>query len=85
MSGRGYALKKVGQAIFTMVFVVSFNFFLFRVMPSDPVAILTRIEGKQLSDTERQAKIAELGLDKPLLPQFFDYLGDLAVFDLGTR
>ncbi|MEX1100895.1 MAG: ABC transporter permease [Actinomycetota bacterium] len=84
MSGRGYALKKVGQAAFTIVFVVSFNFFLFRIMPSDPVAILTRIEGKQLSDTERQEKIAELGLDKPLVPQFFDYMGDLAQGDLGT-
>lgn len=67
-----------------MLFVVSFNFFLFRIMPSDPVAILTRVEGKQLSQTERQQKIEELGLDEPLVPQFFDYLGDLARFDLGT-
>ena len=50
-----------------MLFVVSFNFFLFRIMPSDPVAILTRVEGKQLSQTERQQKIEEL-----LFEQSFD-------------
>ena len=37
--------QEVGQAIVTMVFVVSFNFFLFRVMPGDPVGLLAKSEG----------------------------------------
>jgi len=37
---RRYILGKVAQAILTLAFVMVFNFFLFRVLPGDPGALL---------------------------------------------
>jgi peptide/nickel transport system permease protein len=69
---RGYVLRKLFQAFLTLLTVVVFNFFLFRVLPADPVALLTRSQGAQLS------------LDKPLFPgQFLDFMGDTLRLDFG--
>ncbi len=45
----GFISKKVLGALVTLIFVVCFNFFLFRVVDADPVANLFR--GKELSQT----------------------------------
>jgi peptide/nickel transport system permease protein len=81
MSGRWLA-GKTAAAVLTLVFVIVFNFFLFRVM-GDPTTQFTRIPNatqQELDDLR-----AEYGLDKPLLTgQFADYVGDTATLDLGT-
>ena len=66
------------QALLTLLFVVVFNFFLFRVLPGDPVAFLTRGARARRLSVEEQAELrAEFGLDKPSFPgQFVDYMGD---------
>jgi peptide/nickel transport system permease protein len=70
--------------LLTLAFVLVFNFFLFRIMPSDPIRILTRQRGARLT-AEAQAELArELGLDKSLPGQFVDYLGDLVRGNLGN-
>jgi peptide/nickel transport system permease protein len=60
-----------------------FNFFLFRIMPGDPVRLLTRQKGVELSKDAQAALVEDLGLDKPLPAQFLDYVGDLSRGDLG--
>ena len=42
MGTRKYLLGKILQALLTLVFVLVFNFFLFRVIPGDPAALLLR-------------------------------------------
>ena len=79
-----YLLRKLAQALFTLFFILAVNFFLFRVMPSDPVRLLTRQRGVQLSPQAQQSLIEDLGLDKPLFAQFVDYLGDTLRFDFGN-
>ena len=79
-----YVVRKLVQALFTLFFILTVNFFLFRVMPSDPVRLLTRQRGVQLSPAAQESLIADLGLDKPLLSQFISYLGDTARFDFGN-
>ncbi len=79
-----YLLRKLSQALFTLFFILAVNFFLFRVMPSDPVRLLTRQRGVQLSPQAQQGLIEDLGLDKPLFAQFVDYLGDTVRFDFGN-
>jgi peptide/nickel transport system permease protein len=65
-----YVVNRVLAAISTLVFVVLFNFFLFRVMPGDPVGLYTR--GRNMDpDQIRQMRAA---LDKPILQQLFEYL-----------
>jgi peptide/nickel transport system permease protein len=72
---------KVAAAFLTLIFVLVFNFFLFRVM-GDPTTQLARLP--RATPEEIQKLRASYGLDKPLLGQFVDYVGDTARLDLGT-
>jgi peptide/nickel transport system permease protein len=71
---------KVGAAFLTLIFVLVFNFFLFRVM-GDPTAQLARLP--RATPEEITQLRHNYGLDKPLLGQFADYVGDTARLDLG--
>ncbi len=79
MSGRWLA-GKVAAALLTLVFVLVFNFFLFRVM-GDPTTQLARLPNSTPEEIEKLRE--DYGIDKPILGQFADYVGDTARFDLG--
>ncbi len=79
MSGRWLA-GKFGAALLTLLFVIVFNFFLFRVM-GDPTTQLARLP--QATPEEIEDLRADYGLDKPLSGQFVDYMGDTLTLDLG--
>src|SRR5690242_15191212 len=64
----------------TLIFVVVFNFFLFRAV-GDPKKDLIR---SRLSPAARQAVIRERGLDKDKLTQFRIYVGQTLRGDLGN-
>jgi peptide/nickel transport system permease protein len=79
MSGRWLA-GKVAAALVTLVFVLVFNFFLFRVM-GDPTTQLARLPN---STPEQIEKLREdYGIDKPIVGQFADYAGDTIRLDMG--
>lgn len=68
--------------VFTVLIVFTINFILIHVAPGDPVSI---IMGKENNDPAlRQALMAKYGLDKPLIEQYFIYMGDVLQGDLGT-
>lgn len=75
MGTRRYVAGKVLQALLTLAFVLVFNFFLFRVMPGDPAALLLRGTGALSRATIAQLN-EDLGLDQPLPRQFVTYVGD---------
>jgi peptide/nickel transport system permease protein len=78
---RRWLAGKVAAALVTFAFVLVFNFFLFRVM-GDPTTQLARLPR---STPQEIAKLrASYGLDKPLLGQFVDYVGDTLRLDLGV-
>jgi peptide/nickel transport system permease protein len=79
MSGRWLG-GKVAAALVTLVFVLVFNFFLFRVM-GDPTTQLARLPNSTPEEIEKLRE--DYGIDKPILGQFADYAGDTARFDLG--
>jgi peptide/nickel transport system permease protein len=83
MGGRRYFLSKILAAVATLFFVVTFNFVLFRVMPGDPVRLLARAQGLELSQQAQRELIEDLGLNDPLPQQYLNYLGDLLRGDLG--
>jgi len=80
VSGRWLA-GKAGAAALTLAFVLVFNFFLFRVM-GDPTAQLARLPNASPEEIEKLQ--AQYGLDKPIVGQFTDYVGDTLQLDLGT-
>ena len=62
--------SKVLRAVITLAFVVVFNFFLFRMLPGDPIGLYTRgrnQDAEQLAELRRE-------LDKPILEQFLTYV-----------
>ncbi len=69
-------------SLLTLLFVVAFNFFLFRVVQSDPVATLFR--GRNISDETRAELEREFGLDKSTSEQFVLYLRETAQLNLGV-
>jgi peptide/nickel transport system permease protein len=72
---------KVAGSLLTLAFVVCFNFFLFRVVESDPVATLFR--GHNLTQEQRDELTREFGLDKSTGGQFVAYLEQTATLNLG--
>ena len=79
---RRYLAGKVFQALLTLAFVLVFNFFLFRVMPGDPVALLLRGTSALTEETVRDLR-GDLGLDQPLPLQFLTYSEDTLTGNFG--
>jgi peptide/nickel transport system permease protein len=77
-----YVAGKIGGALVSLALVVVLGFLLFRVIPGDPVVTMTR--GRPVTAAQQADLRARLGVDKPLLQQFFDYVGKLFHGDLGT-
>ncbi|HEU0335140.1 MAG TPA: ABC transporter permease [Gaiellaceae bacterium] len=80
MSARFVGTKVLGS-LATLAFVVCFNFFLFRVVESDPVANLFR--GRNLTQEQRQELRSQFGLDGSRVEQFGRYLQQTAQLNLG--
>ncbi len=68
--GTRYALRSVVSGVGTLLFVVVFNFFLFRMLPGDPIGLYTR--GRNVPPEQIEKLRAEL--DQPLLTQFLGYV-----------
>jgi peptide/nickel transport system permease protein len=82
---RQYVIRKIVQAFVTLLAILVFNFFLFRVWsPGDPVQFLTRGQGFNISLDERAALIEEYGLDKSTWGQFTEYMRDTFTGKLGV-
>ena len=79
-----YIIRRFALAIPTLIGVAIITFFLLRVLPGDIVEIKLRGDGGDVSEAALAAERARLGLDQPLLVQFWDWMTGLATFDLGT-
>jgi len=82
---RGYVIKKVALAVLTLFLVLSFDFVLFRLLPDDPLDVLSRFSGATEPD-----KVAELtqtyALDEPVFPnQYVVFLKQMVTLDLGEE
>lgn len=59
-----YLLRKILFAIVTLAVVIVFNFFLFRILPGDPVRLLFR--NPRLTREAQEIIRVQFGLDKPV-------------------
>ena len=76
----GLVLKRLLAALPNLVGVVIITFLLTRAIPGDPAAYFAG--GAATQEAIDQVR-SQLGLDRPLLAQFFSYVADLARGDLG--
>jgi len=77
-----YAAGKAGGAAVSLLAVLVTSFFLFRLIPGDPVKTMTG--GRPISAEQLAAYRREFGLDLPMWQQFTDYCGKALTGDLGT-
>jgi peptide/nickel transport system permease protein len=76
-----YVLSRLPSAL-VVLFVASFGIFaMVRMVPGDPVSTLA---GPDASPEAVAAIRSDLGLDQPLLSQYFTWLGQLLHLDFGT-
>ena len=78
---RTYALTRLALAVPMFLLLLTLVFLLMRVAPGDPISAAL---GGRLSQEELQIRREAAGYDRPLIVQYFEYLGDVATGDFGT-
>ena len=77
----------VSRFLLTLLILLAINFLLPRMMPGDPFSTASSdVEGEDvviMTEAQRMYYMEYYGLDRPLHEQFFIYLKNLAVGDLG--
>ncbi|MBA2277706.1 MAG: ABC transporter permease, partial [Chloroflexia bacterium] len=76
-----YIVRRLIHAVFVIWGCATLVFFLIRMIPGDPVLLML---GPEYSPAAAEALRAKLGLDEPVLVQYFTWLGNMLVGDLGT-
>ena len=74
-------LQRLGQAIIVLVGVVLLIFVMLRVVPGNPVETMM---GEHADAATVARMTAEMGLDQPLIDQFFRYVSSAIRGDFGT-
>lgn len=73
-----YILKRILTSIFTLLAILLILFILMQLMPGSP------FNDEKLSADQRTALYAKYGLDKPIVIQFFKYVGNMLKGDFGV-
>jgi peptide/nickel transport system permease protein len=79
-----YLINRLLLTIPTLLGVAVLTFFVLRVVPGDIVEVKLRADGGNVTQEVIEQERHRLGLDRPLLVQFGDWMKGLATFDLGT-
>lgn len=77
----GFVLKRMGFAVITLISVLTIVFFIVRILPGDPAMVIL---GDQASQQSIDLLRERLGLNKPLIVQYFDFMSGVMVGDWGV-
>ena len=77
-----FLINRIVYTLLMFLIVITLNFCLFRLMPGDPLSMVSREIGN--SPEARAALEKVYGLDKPKIVQFVDYVKNMLTFDFGT-
>ena len=82
---RNYIVRRLLLAVLTAFAISMLIFAIMRLLPGDPLAILIGIdmEYRDFSPAERARLEAELGLDRPLIVQYADWMRGVATGQMG--
>jgi peptide/nickel transport system permease protein len=78
---RRYLITRVLMTIPMVLILVTMIFFIMRVLPGDPIRSQL---GPRVSEEQADALRERLGLNRPLIVQYFDFIGDMVTFNFGT-
>jgi dipeptide transport system permease protein len=76
-----FVLTRVGLVVPTFLGIILLTFILIRLVPGDPVEV--RVGERGISPERHAQLLHDMGLDRPLYVQFFDYVGGVLKGDLG--
>ena len=79
-----YTINRVLLAIPTLLGVAMLVFLMLRIVPGDIVEVKLRGDGGAVSQETIEMERRRLGLDKPLIMQFKDWMVGVATLDLGN-
>ncbi len=76
-----FIINRMAWAIFIMYVVSTILFFGIRLLPSGPAEAML---GAQATDAAIEALNEQMGLDRPLYVQYFEWLTNIILLDFGT-
>jgi peptide/nickel transport system permease protein len=80
-----YIVRRILQMIFVIIILTIIVFLMVRLLPGDPILMyLTTSDLEEITQEQVDIIRHDLGLDRPLLVQYFDWIGDVVTGDLGT-
>jgi peptide/nickel transport system permease protein len=75
-----YIVQRVIFMVGTLIGVITVTFFLTRILPGSPEAMIL---GRRPTAEQIEAVRQQLGLDQPLIIQYFQFLGEILQGDFG--
>ena len=78
---RNFLVARIFLTIPMVLILATLIFFVMRLLPGDP--ILSSV-GPRVPPEERELIREQLGLNRPILEQYFDFLGDMVTLDFGN-
>lgn len=81
---RQYAAKRIGLFIPTVLLVTVIVFVVMRLIPGDPALAILSADDAAYTEQELQELRVELGTDRPIVVQYFDWMSGLLRGDFGT-
>lgn len=76
-----FIMRRLLQMIPVLLGVILVVFLIMQMVPGDPAVLLA---GESATKEQVQEIRKQLGLDKPIMVQYFAYVGDVVTGDLGT-
>jgi peptide/nickel transport system permease protein len=81
MSILRFVRRRIARLVLTVLIIATLVFFLVRVLPGDPAAVIAGLD----ADPETLADIrTQIGMDRPLVVQYLEWLWSALRFDFGT-
>jgi peptide/nickel transport system permease protein len=79
-----YIIRRILQALLVIFIVTIILFLAVHLLPGDPILIMmTANQAGQFSESQLAGLRHQYGLDRPLIVQYFDWLGNLFHGDMG--
>lgn len=80
-----YIVRRLVHAVIVFVLVTIMIFMVMRLLPGDPILMLISQQQVEQSSEEQIAELRhKFGLDKPMIVQYFDWIGGVFQGDLGV-
>ncbi len=81
---RQYTIKRIGLFIPTVLLVTVIVFVVMRLIPGDPALAILSADDAVYTQEELAQLRAELGTDRPIPIQYFEWIGGILQGDFGT-